>query len=384
MCRTASSLTPALVTQKTSTEQSALRVTFEVTERCNMSCGHCYICSPNVKSSPSTAEINTQQICNILDSAIKVGCSRVRFTGGEPLIRDDFQQFYLHAFTQGLEITVNTNGTLISDKIADFLRNHPATAITISLYGWDESSYNATVNRQGAYREFSAGIARLRERQIAFQMMYPPIARLVRNRKLLGNFAQDLGASLPLPYTWDLTLHAYRDQSACKRIQRLRLSPEDAAREKLKEPSAAIYELKALRGLKHRTYGLRAFQCRDRYNHLVISAKGQLLICPCLRHPETCYDLLRGDLSDALERHIPRLRKRRITNEEYLNRCAHCVLRTACPQCPANSWMETGELDMPSEYYCRFMHAEAALLGILPHGVNGWEIHDHCDSATSQ
>ena len=63
----------------------------------------------------------------------------------------------------------------------------------------------------------------------------------------------------------------------------------------------------------------------------------------------------------------------RIVNPEYLTRCARCILRPACPQCPACSWMEHGDLDTPSAYSCDVMHAEARLLGVLKEGNKGWE-----------
>jgi hypothetical protein len=48
-----------------------------------------------------------------------------------------------------------------------------------------------------------------------------------------------------------------------------------------------------------------------------------------------------------------------------------------CDQCPAKSWMETGTLDAPVEYFCQVAHAQARDMGWLEQNENAWEVTDY-------
>ena len=78
------------------------RLDMELTERCNNNCIHCYINLP--ADDPCKArELSAEKIKAILSEAASLGCLTVRFTGGEPLLRNDFQEIYLFARRLGLE-----------------------------------------------------------------------------------------------------------------------------------------------------------------------------------------------------------------------------------------------------------------------------------------
>lgn len=357
----------------TAADHEAMRLTFEVTERCNLACSHCYLQGAAARTSTQRTELDTARVGLIIEAARSIGCRSVRFTGGEPLLRSDFPELYRHARSLGLDVSVNTNATLMSEEVADLLAESPPKLLIVSLYGWDAASYDQTVNCCGAYPLFAEGVARLRRRGIPFQMNYPAVAALVSNRARLLHAARTLGASAALPCSWDLSLQAYRDPDLSARIAALRLTPKAAACQRISEFGVALADIKALQLRRRRARAPRIFACRDVYRHLVVSAFGELLVCPCLRHPDTLYDLVTGSLQDAVERHIPALRKRVITSAAYHQRCQRCILLDACPRCAAKSWTETGTLDEPADYYCRIMHEEAILLGVLRQGENGWD-----------
>ncbi|MBM2820809.1 MAG: Radical domain protein [Candidatus Berkelbacteria bacterium] len=91
----------------------------EFTERCNLSCRHCYIRRPIGSAKHESREISCGKWGLLLVEAKDLGCQGIRFTGGEPLIRDDFPLVYIAAHQLGYEISVSTNLTRLSDRIAD-------------------------------------------------------------------------------------------------------------------------------------------------------------------------------------------------------------------------------------------------------------------------
>ncbi|WP_366984178.1 radical SAM protein [Accumulibacter sp.] len=347
----------------------------ELTERCNLSCIHCYIRRAPNDALVAASEMSTAKVCGVLSEARALGCRTVRFTGGEPLLRRDFLAVYSHAHRIGLDISLATNATLVTRRIASELGQRRPKSVSVSIYGWDEQSYISTAQRSNAFRKFLRGLSLLRANDIPFRMRYPPLESLVANSWRIRQLAAALGSQDAVPYAWELTLNAWHESSACDRLAQLRLSSEVAARERLKEPGNASYDLRLImRGRSSGKYRKSLFNCPAAGRRPAVNAYGKLQVCLQVRHPETLYDLHDGTLSDAMQYHFPQMRALIPSNERYVSRCLRCVLRPACPQCPACSWMEHGTLDTPSAYYCAVMHAEGRLLGVLPPDKNGWDV----------
>ena len=84
----------------------------ELTERCNNNCIHCCINLPVDDKEAQSQELTTAEWKSLLEEAASLGCLSVRFTGGEPLLREDFEELYLVARRLGLKVLLFTNATL--------------------------------------------------------------------------------------------------------------------------------------------------------------------------------------------------------------------------------------------------------------------------------
>jgi len=368
-------MTPVVVEAKVLTTAKGLLefLDIELTERCNLFCPHCYIRRDFFDQEASNDEMSTDFVKKLLREAASLGCSGVRFTGGDPLVRRDFSEIYLYAYNLNMKVSIATNATLITDEIADMFVAHPPETVSISLYGWDEESYAKSVGRSGYFSKFLAGVNRIRQRGITFKLKYPPTKFLVDNSAKLQALAKELGFEEELPYAWELTLHSRNKATDCERIKACRMTPEEAAIQRLRDPEIAKRDRQVLiEGRKRFTQ--KIFDCRGARKRLSVDAYGQLQPCLEVRHKAVTYELQTGSLQDALLNHLPNCRQLRFTNPLYLERCGKCILRPACPLCPACSWMECGDLEIPSEYHCQVMHAEAHLLGLLNNCEKGWEV----------
>lgn len=104
-----------------------------VTDRCNL---RCYYCMPEEGINyVARRELMTyEEMVRIVSAFAKQGITKVRITGGEPFLRKDIMQF-LEAISQIPEIekiNITSNGTLLTDKIAD-LKRLGITSINLSL-----------------------------------------------------------------------------------------------------------------------------------------------------------------------------------------------------------------------------------------------------------
>jgi cyclic pyranopterin phosphate synthase len=103
-----------------------------ITDRCNLSCMYCHnegaeCCT----GSPTGYEMSPELICGIVREAAKFGIRKVKFSGGEPLFRKDFEDI-LSCLPPLAEVSATTNGILL-EKRAKILKASGLDRVNISL-----------------------------------------------------------------------------------------------------------------------------------------------------------------------------------------------------------------------------------------------------------
>jgi len=101
------------------------KLDIELTERCNNKCLHCCVNLPKDDQQAKKKELSSDKIRSILKEAASLGLLSVRFTGGEPLLREDFEEIYLYARRLGLKVLLFTNATLISPHLVELFSQIP-------------------------------------------------------------------------------------------------------------------------------------------------------------------------------------------------------------------------------------------------------------------
>jgi radical SAM protein with 4Fe4S-binding SPASM domain len=354
------------------------RLDIELTERCDNDCIHCCINLPAGDAEARAREMTTKQVEEVLRQAAGLGCLSVRFTGGEPLLRPDFEHLYVFARRLGLAVVVFTNARRITPGLADLLvRIPPRELMEVTVFGMHRESYEAVSRVPGSYAQFRRGMDLLMERRIPFVVkgvLLPP------NRAEMDDFATWAAripwmTAAPPSYVMFFDLRSRRDDPEKNRlIASLRVSPEDGlavlTRDEVKYRAAMATFGARFMGPP----GAELFRCGAGHG-LSIDAYGRAQPCMGVRAPELTVDVLAGSLHDALGR-FKGLRDLRATDPEYLRRCAVCFLHGFCEQCPAKSWTEHGTLDTPVEYVCRVAHAQARHLGWLRPDEDAWNVGD--------
>ena len=85
----------------------------ELTDRCNNNCQHCYINRPAQDPDAIAREMSTDFIKDLILQAADLGCLDLRFTGGEPLLREDFSEIYHFSRKKGFQGSyLSTNARL--------------------------------------------------------------------------------------------------------------------------------------------------------------------------------------------------------------------------------------------------------------------------------
>jgi radical SAM protein with 4Fe4S-binding SPASM domain len=350
----------------------------ELTERCNNDCVHCCINLSAQDRQAQQRELGTAEVKRILDEAAALGALSVRLTGGEPLLRADFQEIYLHARRLGMKVLIFTNARLITAELAALLAHiPPLEKIEITVYGMSAKSYEAVSRAKGSFAEFRRGVDLLLEHKVPLVLKTVLLPSNRADLDELEAWARTIpGMDKPPSHVAFLDLRGRHDsEEKNAEIRALRLSPQEGVAALHRAGEEHVREMRQFCNRFMGVQGTRLFTCGAGHGACV-DAYGQLQACLPLRAPELTRDLRRMPLADALEDLRTALRNLHATNPDYLRRCARCFLKGLCEQCPARSWTEHGTLDTPVDYLCQVAHAEARKLGLLGENENSWDVTD--------
>jgi molybdenum cofactor biosynthesis protein A len=108
-----------------------------LTDKCNLNCRYCNPVHSHIKKLKRSEILTFDELLRLIEIFTgKLGVKKIRFTGGEPLVRKDILKFFnmLHPLKQqyGFETGLTTNGTLLEDKLSD-LKKSGLDRLNISL-----------------------------------------------------------------------------------------------------------------------------------------------------------------------------------------------------------------------------------------------------------
>jgi radical SAM protein with 4Fe4S-binding SPASM domain len=344
----------------------------ELTERCNNDCIHCLVNLPLEDERAKATELNTSAVQRVLDQASALGCLKVNFTGGEPLLRHDMKELYAYARELGLIIVLFTNGRLLDESWMEiFKENPPGHPVDLTTYGMTSVTYDRVVRRGGAFEEFNRGIDLLRRNRIPFTVRMAVLNENKSEADAYQQWIRSMGNQPEPILVTNLSLRVRRDsQQRNDRIRQQRIPADEVIRLLYSDgnsPKFAEDFCRQFAGAK----GASLFHC-GMGESVAVDAYGKLYGCLLLRHPELTFDLNSGTMQQALDAFFPVQTMRKSENPQYMERCAKCSLYGFCEQCPAQAYMENGTLDTPVEYLCNLAHAQAERLGLIPSGKKAW------------
>jgi radical SAM protein with 4Fe4S-binding SPASM domain len=334
--------------------------TLETTYRCNLACVHCYVNQPAGSREERERELPTERLLALVDEIADEGCLELLFTGGEVLVRPDFELVYRHALARGLLVTVFTNGTLVTERLADLFAEARPLCVEISLYGASRETYERVTQVPGSFEKCRDGIRRLVERGVPLKLKTMALAW---NAHELGAMAE-YAASLGLEFRYDAHLNARVDCGA-DRNHELQI---DGAR------AAALDRADPLRLEELRRFCLshvvpqrpeddpRVYSCGAGDISFTVDPYGRLQMCQLSR--KSAWDLRAGSFADGWNRYFPAVRAR---PWQTAAPCRACSLKPMCGSCPGAAELEHGDPEGMVRHFCEIAHAEGFLaMGDVP------------------
>jgi len=128
-------------------------------EKCNLRCRYCM--PENPVWTPKEELCTTEELLSLIDTFIDLGVKKVRLTGGEPLVRKDFDYILEKLAGRGVELAMTTNGILI-DRHIEKLKEHGLNKINLSLDTLIPERF-AMITRRTGFEKVIENIDRLLE-----------------------------------------------------------------------------------------------------------------------------------------------------------------------------------------------------------------------------
>jgi radical SAM protein with 4Fe4S-binding SPASM domain len=330
--------------------------TVETTFRCNLRCVHCYVNEPAHDQTAKTRELSRDRLLRLVDEVVEEGCLDVLFTGGEVLLRPDFPEVYLHAVRRGLRVTVFTNGTLISEKIADLFDAYRPASVEISLYGMTRETYERVTCVPGSFDKCMAGIGRLRVRGIAFKLKTMVLAWNRHELEAMRDFARGQGVD----FRHDSLLNARVDCGA-NRNPELQVTAAEAVAADLGDDATRERHADSFRATlaEGSLPGDEVYSCGAGQIGFTVDPYGRLQLCQLSRR--SSFDLRDDTFARGWHEFLPALRARTWQSNSV---CRSCSLRPACGSCPGAAELEHGDIEAAVASFCEITHLRAqALVG---------------------
>ncbi|MFT4946893.1 MAG: cyclic pyranopterin phosphate synthase [Natronomonas sp.] len=133
-------------------------IRISLTDRCNFDCVYCHnegLGDTRGPMDPQDGEMTTDEVVRILDVVSEFGVDAVKFTGGEPMLRDDLEEI-VRRTPEEMEVSMTTNGTFLPGRAPDLVEAG-LDRVNVSQDALDPDDF-AELTKSGAYDRVIEGV----------------------------------------------------------------------------------------------------------------------------------------------------------------------------------------------------------------------------------
>jgi molybdenum cofactor biosynthesis protein A len=116
-----------------------------ITEHCNLRCTYC-MPAEGIPLTPKPNLMTADEVIQTAKIFVELGVTKIRLTGGEPLVRKDAKEIILRLGKLNINLTITTNGILVPNFIETF-KEAGIKTINISIDSLDKEKFNKITRR---------------------------------------------------------------------------------------------------------------------------------------------------------------------------------------------------------------------------------------------
>ena len=327
---------------------------FELTPRCNLRCKMCYIRMDKRQMDQIGRERTAKEWIALAKEAVEAGTLNLLITGGEPLIRDDFEEIYTALSKMGFIISLNTNATLMNPEYLKLFKKYPPTATNVTLYGASPETYKKICGNPDGFYKTIRGIEMLSQVSTVLEVRTTYIKDNMHELDELRRIANRYTKRFAINVTVNKAIRGAKSD-----VEKCRLSPAemykivdanlDYYRTINNEAEEAMERNMETDFHKDIDYGFdlppKILTCLAAKSMYWITWDGKMLPCGSFSSP---YTLPFEEGFKAAWDLLPHL----FENIDMPKECKECEYVNSCSNCPAILQTETGSFDKISPYIC--------------------------------
>lgn len=324
---------------------------FELTPRCTLNCKMCYIHKSSFDKTAIAEEKDTGFWLDLAKDARDAGMLMLLLTGGEPMLRSDFDEIYRECKKLGLLVSVNTNATLIDEDKLRLFSEYPPHKVSVTLYGASSETYGKLCGNPSAYQRVVDSIYELKKAGVNLKLNYSITPDNVADIPAVTAFIKELGVPA--------IAASYMFGSVRNCGEAYRLSAEDAAKAQLEWQRCMFGDEELANRLRSDSppepngeMCSQRINCRAGLSTFWVTWQGEMTPCGMMSGP----NIPVTDFAGAWQA-IRAEREKIFLPAE----CSGCKHRKKCDMCAAVSLGETGRSDGVPPYACQKAYEYARL-----------------------
>ncbi|MCD7840257.1 MAG: radical SAM protein [Erysipelotrichaceae bacterium] len=330
---------------------------FELTPMCNLKCKMCYI-RKDASEVKKLGGIKPLEFwLDIARQAKEAGTLSPLLTGGETFTYPYLKELYTAMYHMGMEISINSNGTCISEEIVSWLREMPPTRINITLYGASNETYGKLCGDYKGFDKMKRGVELLQKNNIRFKFNCSLMPENAMDLEAMIDFAKKYKSGLRLatymvPPTRSMGKHSedFNDRltaQECAYYQVLgdwlQATPEQFL--KTTYHASKFQELTPELIAEAKAKPPRKMGCLAGRSSFWVDWQGNFSGCGMMDYPKI--SLNDHSFAEAWHEIVEWT-----NNMRYSSACTNCINFGVCHSCAAMVYNENGNFEDRPEYLC--------------------------------
>ncbi len=271
-----------------------------VTDKCNLRCQYC-MPKEGVKRLPHDSLLSLEELYRVIAVMAELGVKKVRFTGGEPLVRKNLVKLIadVRKISGIEEIALTTNGILLGEK-ACALKEAGVDRVNVSLDTCDEKTFERITGYDG-YKQVREGILAARAAGMGVKINCVPCRELNGSAwEELALFAKNDGIDVRfielMPVGCGKNFSGIPSDEVLKQLAERFGEPKPCEGKRGNGP-AAYYDFCGFRG-KIGVISPMSHKFCEACNRVRLTAEGQLKLCLHYNSGIDLRPLLRDNVTD--------------------------------------------------------------------------------------
>lgn len=314
-----------------------------LTERCNLTCVHCYRIGM-----PWGNELTTDEWIRIHEEIREEGCIDLTYSGGEPLLHPGWREIMGAAHEMRFQYDIFQNGTVITEEDIDFLAGHGLRELNFSIHGIGEV-HDRFVKQDGAYDKAIAMFRYAARSGLKTVIKMSVMRQTYESIDELAGICADEGGVFAPSYYMIPRFVPGNDEFLDDRLTAAEIQEfERKYTERTGRPefSTCIDE-------NHPT------MCNMGWSRFAVGPQGDLY--PCVQVPEAVDNIRHKSFREAW-RYSERLNEVRSYKGDVIEECSSCGVKSRCKyRCMGHNKQATGHYEKPAKEFCRITEAWVAM-----------------------